>query len=56
MANKPHDSNPASSQPEMTKDEKEKLFEQVEESEGPDRREIRGDNTEPAKDPGVAHS
>ncbi len=43
-------------QPEMTKEEKEKLFDQVEESEGPDRREIRGDNTEPAKDPGVAHS
>lgn len=43
-------------QPEMTKEEKEKLFDQVEESEGPDRREIRGDHTEPAKDPGVAHS
>jgi hypothetical protein len=43
-------------QPEMTKEEKDELFDQVEESEGPDRREIRGDNTEPAKDPGVAHS
>ncbi len=45
-----------SRQPEMSKEEKEKLVDQVEEFEGPDRREIRGDNSEPADDPGVAHS
>jgi hypothetical protein len=43
-------------QPEMSKEEKEKLQDQVEEFEGPDRREIRGEHREPADDPGVAHS
>ncbi len=56
MADKPRDSNQASSQPEMTKEEKEKLLDQVEEFEGPDRREIRGEHSEPPDDPGVAHS
>ena len=40
----------------MSREEKEKLVDQIEEFEGPSRREIRGDNTEPADDPGVAHS
>jgi len=40
----------------MTEDEKRELFDQMEEFEGPQRREIRGDDTEPPKDPGVAHS
>jgi len=56
MADGPRDSNQASRQPEMTKEEKEKLLDQVEEFEGPDRREIRGEHREPADDPGVAHS
>ena len=41
---------------EISKKEKEELLEQVEQFEGPDRREIRGDDREPEKDPGVAHS
>lgn len=40
----------------MTEKEKDDLAEQIEEFEGPQRREIRGDNREPADDPGVAHS
>ncbi len=40
----------------MTKKEKEELEEQVEQFEGPDRREIRGSDREPEKDPGVSHS
>ncbi|HEX9147986.1 MAG TPA: hypothetical protein VF958_02375 [Thermoanaerobaculia bacterium] len=40
----------------MTRKEKEDLQDQIEEFEGPDRREIRGSNKEPADDPGVAHS
>jgi hypothetical protein len=40
----------------MTKQEKEELEEQVEQFEGPDRREIRGSDREPEKDPGVSHS
>lgn len=40
----------------MTEKEKDDLAEQVEEFEGPQRREIRGDHREPADDPGVAHS
>jgi len=40
----------------MTKEEKEDMADQMEEFEGPQRREIRGDNSEPADDPGVGHS
>jgi hypothetical protein len=40
----------------MSKREKERLDDQIEEFEGPQRREIRGDEREPADDPGVAHS
>jgi hypothetical protein len=55
--------NPAPKTPEtptpddtMTKEEKEDLEDHIEEFEGPDRREIRGEHKEPADDPGVAHS
>jgi hypothetical protein len=40
----------------MTKKEKTDRADQMEEFEGPERREVRGDDKEPAKDPGVAHS
>jgi hypothetical protein len=40
----------------MTKREKTDMADQMEEFEGPERREVRGDDKEPAKDPGVAHS
>ncbi|HMA17193.1 MAG TPA: hypothetical protein VKS03_02040 [Thermoanaerobaculia bacterium] len=40
----------------MTREEKEDLEDHLEEFEGPDRREIRGEHKEPAHDPGVAHS
>jgi hypothetical protein len=40
----------------MTRKEKEDLQDQMEEFEGPDRREIRGEHKDPADDPGVAHS
>jgi hypothetical protein len=40
----------------MSEKEKEDFEDQVEEFEGPDRREIRGDNKEPPHDPGIAHS
>lgn len=40
----------------MTRKEKEDLQDHIEEFEGPDRREIRGEHKEPADDPGVAHS
>ena len=52
------DPNPPATTPDdtMTEDEKEDLEDQVEEFEGPDRREIRGEHKEPPDDPGVAHS
>ena len=40
----------------MTREEKEDFEDHIEEFEGPDRREIRGEHKEPADDPGVAHS
>jgi hypothetical protein len=40
----------------MTKLEKDRMADQMEEFEGPERREVRGDEREPPKDPGVAHS
>lgn len=40
----------------MSKREKDRMADQMEKFEGPERREIRGDEREPAKDPGVAHS
>jgi hypothetical protein len=41
---------------EMSEKEKGRMIDQMEEFEGPERREIRGDEREPPKDPGVAHS
>ncbi len=40
----------------MTEKEKGRMIDQMEEFEGPEKREIRGEEREPAKDPGVAHS
>lgn len=40
----------------MTKREKDRMANQMEEFEGPERREIRGDECDPPKDPGVSHS
>jgi hypothetical protein len=40
----------------MTRKEKDGMADQMEEFEGPERREVRGDECEPSKDPGVAHS
>ena len=40
----------------MPEKEKDRMVSQMEEFEGPDRREVRGDECEPAKDPGVAKS
>jgi len=40
----------------MTEEERDDMADQMEEFEGPVRREIRGDDSEPADDPGVAHS
>jgi hypothetical protein len=40
----------------MTSKEKNAMADQMEEFEGPERREVRGDHCEPKKDPGVAHS
>jgi hypothetical protein len=40
----------------MSPDEKEDLEEQIEEFEGPDRREVRGTEEKPPKEPGVARS
>jgi len=40
----------------MTEKEKDDFEDHIEEFEGPDRREIRGEHKEPAHDPGVAHS
>ena len=40
----------------MNEEEKKEMFDQMEEFEGPQRREIRGDDSEPPSDPGVSHS
>jgi len=40
----------------MSKEEFEDYAEQIEEFEGPDRREVRGEQEGPKKDPGVASS
>ena len=40
----------------MSREEKEDFEEQVEEFEGPDRREIRGDREKSAHEPGVSRS
>ncbi len=40
----------------MTKKEKDGMADQMEQFEGPDRKEARGDESEPSKDPGVSHS
>jgi hypothetical protein len=41
---------------EMSREEKESLEEQIEEFEGPDRREVRGAEKKQPRDPGVSHS
>ena len=41
---------------EMSREEKESLEEQIEEFEGPDRREARGAEKKQPRDPGVSHS
>jgi len=51
----PRDSKPTADE-NMTKKEKDRMADQMEEFEGPERREVRGDEREPPKDPGVAHS
>ena len=38
------------------KTRRDEMIDQMEEFEGPSRREIRGDDTEPSHDPGVSHS
>lgn len=40
----------------MSDQEKDRMFNQMEEFEGPERREVRGDECEPKKDPGVSNS
>jgi len=40
----------------MSRREKEDFEEQVEEFEGPDRREVRGEQKKPAREPGVSRS
>ena len=40
----------------MSEKEKDRMFNQMEQFEGPERKEVRGDECEPEKDPGVAHS
>ncbi|HEY6099421.1 MAG TPA: hypothetical protein VIW03_08330 [Anaeromyxobacter sp.] len=52
----PKQPEPAAPDDEMTKQEKDRMADQMEEFEGPDRREVRGDESEPPDDPGVAHS
>ena len=50
------DSDKAGIDSNMTKKEKDRMANQMEEFEGPERREVRGDECEPSKDPGVSHS
>jgi len=40
----------------MSREEKEAFEEQVEEFEGPDRREVRGDEKKPPHEPGISRS
>ena len=40
----------------MAKKDKDRMSNQMEEFEGPDRREVRGDECEPSQDPGIAKS
>ena len=40
----------------MSREEKEAFEDQVEEFEGPDRREVRGEQKKRSHDPGVSHS
>jgi hypothetical protein len=40
----------------MSKKEKDRMANQMEEFEGPERREVRGDECDPPKDPGVSNS
>jgi hypothetical protein len=40
----------------MSREEKEDLIDQIEEFEGPDRREVRGEEQKRSRDPGVSNS
>ena len=50
------DDRPQTPDDDMTRKEKEAFEDQVEEFEGPDRREVRGEQDERPHDPGVSHS
>ncbi len=50
------DERPPTADEGMSREEKEDLTDQIEEFEGPDRREIRGTEEKHSKDPGVSHS
>ena len=50
------DERPQTPDDRMSRDEKEAFEEQVEEFEGPDRREVRGDNKKPPHEPGISRS
>jgi hypothetical protein len=52
----PTDRRPETPDDEMTREEKENLEDQIEEFEGPDRREVRGSEKKRPKDPGVSPS
>ena len=47
---------PAAPDDRMSEEEKEAFIDQTEEFEGPDRREIRGDQTKHSEEPGVSNS
>jgi hypothetical protein len=52
----PQDRRPETPDDKMTPEEKESLEDQIEEFEGPDRREVRGSEKKHPKDPGVSPS
>ena len=55
--NKPEsETRPGTPDDAMSPEEKEDLEEQIEEFEGPDRREVRGTKKEASREPGVARS
>jgi hypothetical protein len=56
MNEKEPDTRPGTPDDAMSPEEKEDLEEQIEEFEGPDRREVRGTEERPPKEPGVSRS
>jgi hypothetical protein len=50
------DDRPETPDDDMTRKEKEEFEDQVEEFEGPDRREVRGEQEKRPNDPGISHS